>query len=108
MVGGVGPVVFHQDNRFYTLGHGGFVKRTTYAWTRVLISRKDDDSATFNYAEVIGSGAAAGLSTLWYPSKYQTWTKVGQKWLTSDLIDGANFMLKEWWPDINKKIFHTH
>jgi hypothetical protein len=108
MVGGLGPIVFHQDNRFYTLGHGGFVKRTTYAWTRVLISRKDDGAATFNFAEVIGSGAASGISTLYYPTKYRTWTKVGQKWLTSDLIDGANFMLKEWWPDINKKVFHTH
>jgi hypothetical protein len=108
MVGGLGPIVFHQDNRFYTLGHGGFVKRSSYAWTRVLISRKDDGDATFNFSEVIGSGAASGISTLYYPTKYRTWTKVGQKWLTSDLIDGANFMLKEWWPDINKKIFHTH
>jgi hypothetical protein len=107
-VGGLGPMVFHQDNRFYTLGHGGFVKRTSYAWTRVLISRKDDGDATFNYAEVIGSGASSGLSTLWYPTKYRTWTKVGQKWLTSDIIDGANFMLKEFWPDINKYVFHTH
>jgi hypothetical protein len=107
-VGGLGPIVFKQDNRFYTLGHGGFVKRTGYAWTRVLISRKDDGDATFNFAEVIGSGASAGLSTLWYPKNYQTWTKVGQKWLTSDLIDGANFMLKEFWPDINKHLFHTH
>jgi hypothetical protein len=108
MVGGVGPVVFHQDNRFYTLGHGGFRNRTVYALTRVLISRKDDGDATFNYAEIIGSGAAAGVSSLYYPTKYRTWTKVGQKWLTSDLIDGANFMLKEFWPDINKTVFHTH
>jgi hypothetical protein len=108
MVGGAGPIIFHQDNRFYTLGHGGFVKRTAYAWTRVLISRKDDGDATPNFAEVIGSGASAGVSTLYYPTKYRTWTKVGQKWLTSDLIDGANFMLKEFWPDINKALFHTH
>jgi hypothetical protein len=108
MVGGLGPIVFHQDNRFYTLGHGGFRKRAVYAFTRVLISRKDDGDATFNFAEVIGSGAASGVSTLYYPTKYRTWTKVGQKWLTSDLIDGANFLLKEFWPDINKKVFHTH
>jgi hypothetical protein len=107
-VGGLGPIVFHPDNRFYTLGHGGFVKRTSYAWTRVLISRKDDGSKTFNFAEVIGSGASSGISTLYYPSRYTTWTKVGQKWLTSDLLDGANFMLKEFWPDINKFITHRH
>jgi hypothetical protein len=108
MVGGAGPIIFKQDNRFYTLGHGGFRKRASYAVTRVLISRKDDGDATFNFAEVIGSGASSGLSTLWYPKQYQTWTKVGQKWLTSDLIDSFNFFWKEFWPDVNKRVFHTH
>jgi hypothetical protein len=108
MVGGLGPIVFKQDNRFYTLGHGGFRKRTIYAVSRVLISRKDDGDATFNFAEIIGSGAAAGASTLYYPTRYRTWTKVGQKWLTSDLIDGFNFFYKEFWPDVNKRVFHTH
>ena len=108
MVGGVGPALFHQDSRFYTLGHGGFRKRAIYAASRVLITRTDAGNETFNFSEVIGSGAASGISTLYYPKKYQTWTKVGQKWLTSDIIDGANFTFKEFWPDINKKLFHTH
>jgi hypothetical protein len=108
MVGGLGPIVFKQDNRFYTLGHGGFRKRSFYAVSRVLISRTNDGNATFNFAEIIGSGAASGASTLYYPTEYRTWTKVGQKWLTSDIIDGFNFFWKEFWPDVNKRIFHTH
>jgi hypothetical protein len=107
-VGGIGPIVFHQDNRFYTLGHGGFRKRSWYAVTRVLVTRRDNGSETFNFSEVIGSGASAGFSTLYYPKEYQTWTKVGQKWLTSDLIDCFNFWWKEWWPTANKHVFHTH
>jgi len=108
MVGGLGPIVFQQDNRFYTLGHGSIGHRALYAATRVLITRQDDGDRMFNFSEVVGSGAAAGVSTLYYPTKYRTWTKVGQKWLTSDIIDAANFTFKEFWPDINKKIFHTH
>jgi hypothetical protein len=107
MVGGAGPIIFHQDNRFYTLGHGGFRKRTFYAVTRVLVTRQDSGKQMFNFSEVMGSGAAAGLSTVYYPKQYQTWTKVGQKWLTSDLIDCFNFFWKEYWPDVNKKLFHT-
>jgi hypothetical protein len=107
-VGGIGPIVFKQDNRFYTLGHGSFGKRSWHAVTRVLVTRKDDGNETFNFSEVVGSGASAGLSTLWYPKQYQTWTKVGQKWLTSDLIDCFNFWWKEWWPTANKYVFHTH
>ena len=108
MVSGLGPIVFRQDNRFYTLGHGSVGHRAFYAATRVLITREDDGDRMFNFSEVVGSGAAAGVSTLYYPTKYRTWTKVGQKWLTSDIIDGANFIFKEFWFDINKKIFHTH
>lgn len=108
MVSGLYPILFHQDPRFYTLGHGGFGHRAWYAATRVLVSRTDDGNRMPNFSEIIGSGSAAGLSTLYYPSKYQTWTKVGQKWLTSDIIDSANYVFKEFWPDINKHVFHTH
>jgi hypothetical protein len=106
MVGGVYPATFRQDPRFYTLGHGGFGKRALYGATRVLITRQDSGSEMFNFSEIIGSGSAAGISSLYYPSQYRTWTKVGQKWLTSVLIDSANTTFKEFWPDINHKLFH--
>jgi hypothetical protein len=107
MVSGTYPVLFHQDPRFYTLGHGGFRKRAFYAATRVLVTRQDSGSEMFNFSEIIGSGSAAGISSLYYPAQYRTWTKVGQKWLTSCIIDGANFTFKEFWPDINHAVFHT-
>lgn len=108
MVSGAMPVVFHQDPRFYTLGHGNFGHRALYASTRIFVSRNDDGDAMPNYSEIIGAGAASGISSLYYPTRYRTWTKVGQKWLTSVLIDGAGYTLKEFWPDINHKVFHTH
>jgi hypothetical protein len=106
MVAGLWPVVFHQDNRFYTLGHGGFKRRALYAASRVLITRSDSGRQTFNASEIIGAGSAAGLSTLYYPEQYRTWTKVGQKWLTSVIIDSANYTFKEFWPEINRKLSH--
>ncbi len=108
MVAGLFPAVFHQDPRFYTLGHGGFKKRALYAASRILITRGDNGNDRPNFGEIIGAGAAAGVSSLYYPSQYRTWTKVGQKWLTSGLIDSANYLFKEYWPDINHKLFHTH
>lgn len=107
MVAGLFPVLFHQDNRFYTLGHGKPAKRALYAASRVLITRRDDSTKAFNFSEIIGTGAAAGVSTVYYPDTYFTWTKVGQKWLTACIIDSANYTFKEFWPDINRKIFHT-
>jgi hypothetical protein len=107
MVAGLWPVVFRQDNRFYTLGHGNPGKRALYAVTRVIITRTDHGNRAFNASEIIGTGSAAGLSTLYYPDAYGTWTKVGQRWLTACVIDSINFTLKEFWPDINHKFFHT-
>jgi hypothetical protein len=108
MVAGLFPAVLHQDPRFYTLGHGGFRKRVVYAASRILITRGDSGNEMPNYSEIIGAGAASAVSSLYYPTHYRTWTKVGQKWLTSGLIDSANFTFKEFWPDINHKLFHTH
>ncbi len=106
MVGGVLPAALHQDPRFYTLGHGSFAHRALYASTRVLITRGDNGNAEPNFSEIIGAGAASGISSTYYPERYQTWTKVGQKWLTGVLIDSANFTFKEFWPDINQKFVH--
>ena len=105
-VEGILPTVLHQDNRYYTKGHGGFVKRTAYSFTRTLVTRTDNGNETFNASEVVGAGAASGISSLYYPSRNRTWTKVGQRWLTSVIIDGATFTVKEFWPDVNDAIFH--
>ncbi len=100
------PAVLHQDSRYYTLGHGGILKRGAYSFSRVLITRKDAGGETFNASEIVGAGAASGISDLYYPGADRDWTKTGQRWLTSVIIDGATFTFKEFWPDINDHIFH--
>jgi len=72
----------------------------------VLVTRTDAGNETFNASEIVGSGAAAGIAGTYYPSGYATWTKTGQRWLTNVSLDGATFIFKEFWPDINSKIFH--
>jgi hypothetical protein len=105
-VEGILPSVLHEDARYYTLGHGGFVKRGFYAVTRIIVTRTDSGGETFNASEVFGAGTAAAISSTYYPSRYQNWTKIGQRWLTNVLIDGGTFGAKEFWPDVNRAIFH--
>ena len=100
------PTALKQDSRYYTLGHGGFIKRTAYSFSRVLITRTDAGNETFNASEIVGAGAASGISSLYYPAQERTWTKVGQHWLTNVSLDGLTFIVKEFWPDINNAIFH--
>lgn len=100
------PTVLHQDSRYYTLGRGGFAKRLGYSLSRIAITRKDNGHETFNASEIFGAGAAAGISSLYYPSQERTFTKTYQLWLTSMAIDAGSNLFKELWPDINSKIFH--
>ena len=100
------PTLFRQDSRYYTLGRGGLLKRTGYAFTRVLITRTDAGNETFNSSEIIGAGAASGIADLYYPARERTWTKTGQRWLVNCSLDGATFIFKEFWPDLNNRFFH--
>ena len=100
------PVVTHEDPRYYTLGHGGFFKRTGYAVSRLFITRTDAGGRTFNFSEIVGNGAGAGITDAYYPTRERTWTKTYQKWGTQIALDGVFNIAKEFWPDINHSVFH--
>ena len=102
------PSITRQDPRYYTLGHGGFFRRTGYAVSRLLITKTDSGGKIFNFYEIIGNGAGAGVSDLYYPGPERTWTKTGQKWLTQVAVDGVFNVLKEFWPDIDRAVFRGH
>jgi hypothetical protein len=100
------PAITREDPRYYTLGHGGFFKRTGYAVSRVFITRNDAGHNTFNFSEIVGAGAAAGISNLYYPPG-NTWVKTYQRWESQLLQDTISFGFKEFWPDINRAVFHN-
>lgn len=100
------PSITHQDNRYYTLGHGGFLKRSSYALSRAVITRSDSGKEVFNISEVVGAGASAGLSNLYYPSAERSFSNTGSQWGLDIGIDAASFVVKEFWPDINHYLFH--
>lgn len=111
-VGFLLPATLHKDARYYTLGggslnqHNGFAKRAGYALTRILITRTDAGGSSLNYSEVVGAGASAGISNLYYPNSGRGWTKTGQRWALNVSIDAGTLVFKEFWPDLNHAIFH--
>ncbi len=94
------PAATHEDPRYYVRGDGGFFSRTGYALSRLVVTRTDSGHQTVNLAEIMGSGAAAGVSSRYYPQPERTWTKTGHRWLTQVGIDGALNVLQEFWPNI--------
>lgn len=100
------PTVAKQDPRYYTLGHGGFFKRSAYAISRLAITRTDSGNETVNISEIVGAGAGAGLSNAYYPDR-NMWVKTYQRWASQLIQDGISNVAKEFWPDINHYLFHN-
>jgi hypothetical protein len=101
------PAATHEDTRFYTLGHGSFAKRAGYALSRVVVTRSDAGTSTFNFGEVLGSGMSAGLSNAYYPTRERSFSNTGSQWGLNIAVDALAFVVKEFWPDINHHLFHS-
>ena len=99
------PAATKEDPRYYTLGKGGFVKRTSYAVSRLFITRTDTGKSTVNLSELVGAGAAAGIGNAYYPAQYNPWVKTYQRWGTQVGLDGVFNVIKEFWPDIDQAVF---
>jgi hypothetical protein len=103
------PSVFHQDPRFYQLGKGGFWHRTFYAMSRIAVTRSDSGSSQFNVSEVFGSAIAASISTYSYhPHADKTLSNTASVWGSQIAYDTATIVLKEFWPDIRRKLTHKN
>lgn len=105
MVEFVVPALARQDTRYYTLGHGGFLKRSGYALSRAAVTRTDAGRETFNVSEVGGAAMSAGLSNAYYPARERTVGNTMEQWGLDVGIDAGTFWFKEFWPDINRKLF---
>ncbi len=110
MTGAILPSLLHQDPRYYQLGRGSFTHRAFYAMSRNLITRTDASNPQFNYSEVVGGAVAATISTYSYhPSADKTLSNTASVWATQYGYDTLTLVVKEFWPDIRRKISgHKH
>lgn len=99
------PSLLHQDPRYYQLGKGGVWHRLGHAVGFIIITRSDSGTTQFNFSEIIGSGAAAGISTYTYhPQDDRNLGNVISTWGTQVAYDALGFVAKEFWPDIRNRL----
>lgn len=97
--------LFRSDPRFFQSGQGGFVHRAGYAMSRILITRTDSGHQRFNFAEVLGSAMAASISTYSYhPKADRTIGNTASVWGSEIGYDTVTLVVKEFWPDIRRKL----
>jgi hypothetical protein len=124
MTGAILPSVLRQDPRYFQSGHGSFTHRTFYALSRNLITRVDSGKNEFNYSEVVGGAISAAISTYSYHPKGKnvttttpgvlryipsdrTLSNTAKVWGTQYGYDSLTLVVKEFWPDIRRKIRKT-
>ena len=98
------PWVTHEDPRYYTLGHGGFFRRTGYALSRVVVTRTDEGSTSFNWSEVAGNAIEAGLSNAYYPPEERGLRQTAINWGAQLESAALNNIAKEFWPDFRRVV----
>jgi len=99
------PAMTHEDPRYYTLGQGGFLRRTEYAVAHAFVGKTDAGTTRFNWSEVGGNGLEAALSNAYYPPQERGFRQTVQNWGVQMESAVLNHIFQEFWPDIRKDVF---
>jgi len=102
MTEGVFPSLLHQDPRYFRRGNGTAWSRLGYAVGRIFLTRTDSGAQQFNYSEIVGNSTAVAISNAYYANNRTASDAVSQLGLQIG-VDMAGNILKEFWPDLQKK-----
>jgi hypothetical protein len=93
-----------QDPRYFQSGQGSALHRMGYAAGRSVITRGSSGHRQFNVSEIGGNAVAAEISSLYYPGDAGSLSDVLTRWGMQVMWDTLSNELKEFWPDIRRKM----
>jgi len=102
--GGVFPILFRQDPRYFRMANGGIWKRSMYALSRSVKTKADSGASQFNFSTVLGDYVGAGISNAYYPSADRTFRQTMQQGSITLLEDTAFNLVREFWPDVHERL----
>ena len=108
MTTAVFPSLLHEDPRYYQLGKGRFVHRAYHGINRLFVTKTDSGHDHFNYSESVGNAVAAAISNVYHVPADRTASRNATTFAFLILYDGLSNELKEFWPDIRRKVFHKN
>jgi hypothetical protein len=102
------PALFHKDPRYFRKGEGSKMSRLGYAVSYIFISKTDSGATTFNSPEIVGNALAALAGTAYHPHARTTGDALTQWGVTYVGADMVGQILREFWPDLKRKLFKEH
>jgi hypothetical protein len=97
-----------NQSRLRGIKAGSFGHRAYHAVNRLFVIRTDSGHDRFNYSESIGNAVAAGISNFYHVPDDRTASRNATTFGFLILYDGLSNELKEFWPDIRRKVFHKN
>ena len=107
MTEAVFPTLLHQDPRYFRHGTGSGWSRLRYAMGQVFWTHRDSGGMQFNYSEVIGNSTAVAISNAYYVNN-RTASDATSRLGMQLGVDMAANILKEFWPDLERKFRRKH
>jgi hypothetical protein len=107
MTEGIYPTILHQDPRYFRKGTGGGWARLGYAVGQIFWTHKDSGGTQFNFSEIVGNSTAVAISEAYYPDSRTAGNAVS-KLGAQIAVDTACNILKEFWPDLERKLSKKH
>ena len=98
------PTLFSEDPRYYRLARGSKGKRLLHAAVHVLIAHRENDTHMFNFSEWLGTSSAIALSNVYHPGNKRGFSPAAQGVGYSVLSDSGFDILREFWPEIARKL----
>ncbi|HEX4229306.1 MAG TPA: hypothetical protein VHZ07_11600 [Bryobacteraceae bacterium] len=96
------PFLLHQDPRYFRRGTGTKWSRLGYAMGQIVWTHGDSGKTQFNFSEVIGNSTAVAISNAYYSDNRTASDNVSKLGMQLGVDMAAN-VLKEFWPDIERK-----
>ena len=107
MTEAVFPTILHQDPRYFRRGTGSGWSRLGYAMGQIFWTHRDSGGTQFNYSELLGNSAAVAISTSYYEDNRTAHDAVSKLGMQVGTDIAAN-ILKEFWPEIQRKFQRKH
>ena len=106
MTEGIFPSMLHQDPRYFRKGCCGW-RRLGYAAGQIFWTHTDTAKGQFNYSEILGNSTAVAIGNAYYPDNRTVSNGVSK--LGAQLaVDMTSNVLKEFWPEISRRLFVKH
>ena len=97
------PALLHQDPRYFRRGTGTGWSRAAYALRQIFWTHRDSGGTQFNYSEIVGNSTAVAISNAYYQGN-RTAANAASKLGTQIGVDMCGNILKEFWPDLQRKL----